>query len=178
MSFTKFVLFEPIGKTRWPPWPLIGLDIFDFSSETAERPAMKLDRKKDLNVFCQVCVFWADRKNKMPPWPIRQKGGTLYSGARYVALWASCFFYRLPLHISLTSTPESLYIFGIVILELYNSVFHPMLGHADRFPFLPLMLTSVYCAIGVTYCWLQFYWNALTHSDRDANSEISYKKQQ
>ena len=33
---TKFVFFRPIGKTRWPPWPLIGWDIFDFSSETAE----------------------------------------------------------------------------------------------------------------------------------------------
>ena len=65
MSFTKFVFFEPIGKTRWPPWPLIGLDIFDISSETAERPATKLDRKKDLNVLYQVSVFWADRKNKM-----------------------------------------------------------------------------------------------------------------
>ena len=29
-------------------------------------------------------------KLKLPPWPICQKGGTLYSGARYVALWASC----------------------------------------------------------------------------------------
>ena len=56
MSFTKFVFFEPIGKTRRPPWPLIGLDIFDFSSETAERPATKLDRKKDLNVLYQVCA--------------------------------------------------------------------------------------------------------------------------
>ena len=27
-SFTKFVFFGPIGKTRWPPWPLIGWDIF------------------------------------------------------------------------------------------------------------------------------------------------------
>ena len=26
---------------------------------------MKLDRKQDLNVLYQVCVFWADRKNKM-----------------------------------------------------------------------------------------------------------------
>ena len=34
-SSTKFVFFGPIGKTRWPPWPLIGWDIFDFSSETA-----------------------------------------------------------------------------------------------------------------------------------------------
>ena len=187
-SSTKFVFFGPIGKTRWPPWPLIGWDIFDFSSETTERNSTKLDRKQDLNVLYQVCVFGADPKYKMaalasdwlrnfrlllwnrwtefnetwqearsqrplpslcfsgrsekqdgrpglwlaetfstsplkplngiqrnltgskistsfsefvffgliskqkcPPWPIPQKGGTLYSGARYVALWASCF---------------------------------------------------------------------------------------
>ena len=64
-SSTKFVFFWPIGKTKWPPWPLIGWDIFDFSSETAERNSTKLDRKQDLNVFYQVCVFRADRKNKM-----------------------------------------------------------------------------------------------------------------
>ena len=29
-------------------------------------------------------------KQKLPPWQIPQKGGTLYSGARYVALSASC----------------------------------------------------------------------------------------
>ena len=32
-------------------------------------------------------------KQKCPPWPIPQKGGTLYSGARYVTLWASCFVF-------------------------------------------------------------------------------------
>ena len=64
-SSTKFVFFGPIGKTRWPPWPLIGWDIFDFSSETAERNSRKLDRKQDLNILYQVCVFRADRKNKM-----------------------------------------------------------------------------------------------------------------
>ena len=186
-SSTKFVFFGPIGKTRWPPWRLIGWDIFDFSSETAERNSTNLDRKQDLNVLYQVCVFRGDWKNKMaamasdrlrhfrlllwnswtefnetwqearsqrplpslcfsgrsekqdgrpglwlaetfstsplkplnriqrnltgskismsstkfmffgpigktrwPPWPISQRGGTLYSGARYVALWASC----------------------------------------------------------------------------------------
>ena len=41
MSSTKFVFFGPIGKTRWPPWPLIGWDIVDFSSETAERNSTK-----------------------------------------------------------------------------------------------------------------------------------------
>ena len=64
-SSTKFVFFGPIGKTRWPSWPLIGWDIFDFSSETDERNSTKLDRKQDLNVLYQVCVFRADKKNKM-----------------------------------------------------------------------------------------------------------------
>ena len=54
-----------MGKTRWPSWPLIGWDIFDFSSETAERNSTKFDRKQDLNVLYQVCVFRADRNNKM-----------------------------------------------------------------------------------------------------------------
>ena len=65
MPSTKFVFFGPIGKTIWPPWPLIGWDIFDFSSETAEGNSTKLDRKQDLNALCQVCVFRVDRKNKM-----------------------------------------------------------------------------------------------------------------
>ena len=65
MSSIKFVFFWPIRKTRWPPWPLIGWDIFDFSSETAERNSTKLDRKQDLNILYQVCVFRADQKNKM-----------------------------------------------------------------------------------------------------------------
>ena len=65
MSSTKFVFFGPIRKTRWPPWPLIGWDIFHFSSETAEWNSTKLNRKQDLNVLYQVCVFRADRKNKM-----------------------------------------------------------------------------------------------------------------
>ena len=64
-SSTKFVFFGPIAKRRWPPWPLIGWDIFDFSSETAVWNSTKLNRKQDLNYLYQVCVFYADRKNKM-----------------------------------------------------------------------------------------------------------------
>ena len=40
-------------------------DIFDFSSESAERNSTKLDRKQNRNILYQVCVFQADRKNKM-----------------------------------------------------------------------------------------------------------------
>ena len=39
--------------------------IFDFSSETTEQNSTKLNRKQDLNVLYQVCVFRANRKNKM-----------------------------------------------------------------------------------------------------------------
>ena len=52
------------------PWPLIGLDIFDFSSETPEQNSTKLDRKQDLNVLYQVCVFGPFRKTRWPPWPL------------------------------------------------------------------------------------------------------------
>ena len=73
MSSTKFVFLGPIGKTRWPPLPLIGWDIFDFS-ETAERNSTKLDRKQDLNIFYQVCVFsgrWVN-KNFRPGWSVKK----------------------------------------------------------------------------------------------------------
>ena len=69
-SSTKFVFFGPIGKTRWPPWPLIGWDIFDFSSETAEWNSTKLYRKQDLNFLYQVCVFGPIGKTRWPPWPL------------------------------------------------------------------------------------------------------------
>ena len=69
-SSTKFVFFKPICKTRWPPWPLIGWDILDFSSETTEQNLTKLDRKQDLNVLYQACVFRANRKIRWPPWPL------------------------------------------------------------------------------------------------------------
>ena len=59
------MFFGPIGKTRWPPRALIGWDIFDFFSKTAEGNLTKLDSKQDLNVLYQVCVFRADWKTKM-----------------------------------------------------------------------------------------------------------------
>ena len=45
--------------------PSITFHIFDFSSESAEPNSTKLDRKQDLNILYQACVFRADRKNKM-----------------------------------------------------------------------------------------------------------------
>ena len=69
-SSTKFVFFGPIWKTRWPPWPLIGWEIFDFSDETAEQNSTKLDRNQDLKVLYQVCVFGLIGNTKWPPQPL------------------------------------------------------------------------------------------------------------
>ena len=77
---TKFVFFGPIRKPRWPPRPLIGQDIFDFSSETAEWNSMKLDRKHDLNVLYQVGSFLGRSENQDGhQGQSVNKGGTLYS---------------------------------------------------------------------------------------------------
>ena len=37
--------------------PSLTFHNFDFFSETAERNSTKLDRKQNLDVLCQVCVF-------------------------------------------------------------------------------------------------------------------------
>lgn len=68
-----------------------------------------------------------------------------------------------PFSFPLLSVSESLYLVGIIPLEIYNSIIHHhILGLYEKLPFLPLMLTSVYCAIGVTYCWIKFYYLTLT----------------
>ena len=68
ISSTKIVHFGLIRKPRWPPWPLIGWDTFDFS-ETAKWNSTKLNRKKDLKVLYQVCVLRLIWKPRWPPWP-------------------------------------------------------------------------------------------------------------
>lgn len=50
-----------------------------------------------------------------------------------------------------------LYLAGFVVLELYCTLGHKaLLG--ERLPFVPLMLTSVYCALGVSWVWLWMAW--------------------
>ena len=43
--------------------------------------------------FTKFVFFGPNNKQKCSPWPIPQKGGIFYSGARYVALWASWIMY-------------------------------------------------------------------------------------
>jgi alpha-1,3-glucosyltransferase len=57
---------------------------------------------------------------------------------------------------------ENIYLFGLILLEIYNLFIHTAFGLAVKFPFLPLLLTSVYCAVGILWSWLLFYHSVLT----------------
>ena len=64
-SFAKFVFFEPIGKTRSPPWSLIGRDIFDFFSETADQTSTKLARSQ--HPLPNLCFLgWSEKQDGRP----------------------------------------------------------------------------------------------------------------
>ena len=70
MSSTKFVFFGPIGKTRWPLWPLIGRDIFDFSSETAKGIQRNLTGSKITTSSTKFVFLGQIGKTRWPPWPL------------------------------------------------------------------------------------------------------------
>ncbi|KAI9222645.1 glycosyl transferase [Blastocladiella britannica] len=54
------------------------------------------------------------------------------------------------------------YLLGLLPLEWFVTIGHPILFGATRLPFLPLMMVSVYGAIGMVGCWV---WFACLESD-------------
>ena len=92
-SSTKIVFFWPIGKQRWPPWPLIGIDIFDFWSENTEWNWTKLDRKQVLNASCIFPGIYFNKRGLCPlhlfPGIYFNTGGLWYFSVRYEARWNS-----------------------------------------------------------------------------------------
>jgi alpha-1,3-glucosyltransferase len=48
---------------------------------------------------------------------------------------------------------EKSYLMGLIIVEIVSQFLHPyFLG--DKLPFLPLMLISTYCTVGIMYSWI------------------------
>lgn len=52
---------------------------------------------------------------------------------------------------------ERIYSVGIILLPLYEHLIQYALKFDEKLPFLPLMITSVYCSIGMSYFWIKFY---------------------
>jgi alpha-1,3-glucosyltransferase len=69
-------------------------------------------------------------------------------------------FIRFAAYVRLTHQPrlniaERLLLIGLIAVQIFFSVVHPLLY--KQLEFLPLLITSVYCALGVTYFWAVYY---------------------
>lgn len=65
-------------------------------------------------------------------------------------------------HGSLMRTYERYYLIGLIAIQAFTSFGSQLSGLESRMPFLPLLLTSLYCSLGVFYSWLKLYWFTLT----------------
>lgn len=70
----------------------------------------------------------------------------------------------------LMSKAESAYLFGLFPLFIFETVVHSLLNLKTSLPFLPLLLTSVYCSIGIIYAWLKYYQHFLS------TNEVNHKR--
>lgn len=50
---------------------------------------------------------------------------------------------------------ENIYICGFVVLQFFCGVIHQII-FKNEYEFLPLLVTSVYCALGIIYSWFRF----------------------
>lgn len=67
-------------------------------------------------------------------------------------------------NVSILNDIESIYLFGLILVQLFYSFGDLHFQFLQRFQFLPLMLTSFYCSLGLIYGWFKLYifsWNIL-----------------
>lgn len=57
---------------------------------------------------------------------------------------------------------EAVYLAGLVPLEVLCEWVYPLTPWQSSMPFVPLLLTSAYCALGVTYAFCTLYLSLLT----------------
>ncbi|RHZ64634.1 hypothetical protein Glove_321g45 [Diversispora epigaea] len=50
---------------------------------------------------------------------------------------------------------ENIYVCGFVVLQFFCGVLHQIV-FKNEYEFLPLLVTSVYCALGIVYSWFRF----------------------
>ncbi|KAM3934772.1 dolichyl pyrophosphate Glc1Man9GlcNAc2 alpha-1,3-glucosyltransferase isoform 1-T2 [Leptodactylus fuscus] len=62
----------------------------------------------------------------------------------------------------LLSCTETLYVCGLIPLELLCEIIYPLTSWQQRLPFIPLLLISVYCALGIAYSWIRLYISTFT----------------
>nr|CAG4651009.1 EOG090X06YP [Simocephalus serrulatus] len=61
---------------------------------------------------------------------------------------------------------ERLFLYGLVVVALFECCIHSIIDPSGRLPFLPLLIMSVYCAVGVIYVWILFVISSLKTDDK------------
>ncbi|KAG2393979.1 hypothetical protein C9374_003743 [Naegleria lovaniensis] len=73
---------------------------------------------------------------------------------------------------SLFSLTEALFLYGLIFIELYQSCIHNLIFQ-DRLPFLPLMMISFYCSLGLHYAWSKIIITTISHDDSVRKEKIN-----
>lgn len=71
---------------------------------------------------------------------------------------------------------EWIYVSFLPVITIYETVLHKII-FGDKLPFLPLALTSIYCALGITYSYILFYYKYLV-DDKSLNKELKARENQ
>ncbi|KAF3705491.1 putative dolichyl pyrophosphate Glc1Man9GlcNAc2 alpha-1,3-glucosyltransferase [Channa argus] len=67
---------------------------------------------------------------------------------------------------SLLHPLEVVYLLGLVAVAIVCEVIFPLSPWQQKLPFLPLLATSVYCAVGVCYSFLRLYMSLLRQQEK------------
>ncbi|KAM3869037.1 dolichyl pyrophosphate Glc1Man9GlcNAc2 alpha-1,3-glucosyltransferase [Diretmus argenteus] len=62
---------------------------------------------------------------------------------------------------SLLHPLEAVYLLGLVAVAIACEIVYPLSPWQQTLPFLPLLATSLYCALGVSYCFVRLYVSML-----------------
>lgn len=68
--------------------------------------------------------------------------------------------------VSLLHPLESVYLLGLVVVATACEIVFPLSPWQQKLPFLPLLVTSVYCSVGVTYSFLRLYVSLLRRDEK------------
>lgn len=70
---------------------------------------------------------------------------------------------------------ERIYLLGFIGLPIYEHIISPLFGLSKNLPFMPLLLTSLYCSIGIIYFFITYYVHLLSIGTISVKSKTSAK---
>ncbi|CAB1315743.1 unnamed protein product [Coregonus sp. 'balchen'] len=73
---------------------------------------------------------------------------------------------------SLLNPLEATYLLGLVAVEILCEVVYPLSPWQHTLPFVPLLVTSVYCSLGVSYSFIRLYLSLLRQDGTDKHKQL------